>query len=168
MDLDREVQVVQAGAELERIAAVRNSAAQADPGRAAVCPAGRGRGAAPVADSADMRIVYPITALNVNRQWLDSNRDTARRLLQSVVDGTRAFRTDKELGIRALQHWFKVDDPALLEATYSYFSPMLPDYVLPAPVGIQRVIDEVHPDQLGGRRITADDLVDSSLAREIR
>jgi len=110
----------------------------------------------------------PVTALNVNRQWLETNRDTARRLLQSVVDGTRAFRTDKELGIRTLQHWFKVDDPALLEATYAYFSPMLPDYVLPAAEGIQRVIDEIPPDQLGGRRITADDLVDPSLARELR
>jgi hypothetical protein len=45
---------------------------------------------------------------------------------------------------------------------------MLPDYVLPAADGIQRVIDEIPPDQLGGRRITADDLVDPSLAREVR
>jgi ABC-type nitrate/sulfonate/bicarbonate transport system substrate-binding protein len=168
VDLDREVQVLQAGAQLERIAAVRNGAAQATLVEPPFAQQAASDGLRLVADSADMRIVYPITALNVNRQWLETEHDTARRLLQSVVDGTRAFRTDKELGIRTLQHWFKVDDPALLEATYAYFSPMLPDYVLPATEGIQRVIDEIPSEQLGGRRITADDLVDPSLAREIR
>ena len=104
----------------------------------------------------------------MNRQWVQANPDTARRILQSVVDGTRAFRADKELGIRTLRHWLKVDDLDALEATYEYFSRMLPDYVLPAPEGIQRVLDEIPPDQLAGRRIGPDDLVDASLAREIR
>jgi hypothetical protein len=104
----------------------------------------------------------------MNRSWLNAQRDTARRVLQSVVDGARAFRTDKELGIRTLRHWFQVEDPALLEATYAYFSRLLPDYVLPAPQGIQRVLDEIPPEQLAGRKIGPDDLVDSSLAREVQ
>ena len=168
VDLDREVQVVQAGGQLERIAAVRNGAAQATLVEPPFAQQAESEGLRLLADSADLRITYPVTALNMNRQWLKTHRDTARRMLQSVVDGTRAFRTDKELGIRTLRQWFKVDDPALLEATYAYFSPMMPDYVLPAPEGIQRVLAEIPPEQLAGRRVGPDDLVDSSLAGEVR
>ena len=79
---------------MERIAAVRNSAAQATLVEPPFAQQAAGEGLRLVADSADMRIVYPITALNVNRQWLETNRDTARRLLQSVVDGrARSART---------------------------------------------------------------------------
>jgi NitT/TauT family transport system substrate-binding protein len=168
VDLDREVRVVQAGGQLERVAAVRNGAAQATLVEPPFAPQAETEGLRLLADSSEMRIAYPITALVVNRQWLNARRDTARRALQSVVDGNRAFRTDKELGLRTVQRRFQVDDPALVEATYAYFSRMLPDYVLPAPEGIQRVLDEIPPEQLAGRPLAPSDPVDASLAREIR
>lgn len=168
VDLDREVQVVQAGGQTERVAAVRNGAAQATLVEPPFAQQAEREGLRLLSDSADLRLVYPVTGLAMNRQWLTNQRDTARRVLQSLVDGTRAFRVDRELGIRTLQRWLKVDDPAAVEATYDYFSRLMPDYVLPAPEGIQRVLEEVPPEQLAGRRISADDLVDAGLAREVR
>jgi ABC-type nitrate/sulfonate/bicarbonate transport system substrate-binding protein len=168
VDLDREVRVVQAGGQLERVAAVRNGAAQATLVEPPFAQQAESEGLRLVADSGQMQLVYPVTALVMNREWLRTRRDTARRVLQSVVDGTRAFKADKELGIRTLRRWFQVEDPALLEATYAYFSPLLPDYVLPAPEGIQRVLDEIPPEQLGGRNLGPQDLVDASLAREVK
>jgi NitT/TauT family transport system substrate-binding protein len=168
IDLDREVRVVQTGGQLERTAAVRNGAAQATLVEPPFAQQAEAEGLRLLADSADMRIVYPVTALVVNRQWMQGNRDVARRLLQSVVDGRRAFRADRELGVRTLRRWFQVDDAALLEATYFYFSQLTPDYVLPAPEGIQRVLDEIPPERLAERSIGVQDLVDASLAQQVQ
>ena len=63
----------------------------------------------------------------MNRDWLRTNRDTARRVVQSLQDAKRAFKADRELAIRTMQHWLDLDDPVLLDASHVYFSKILED-----------------------------------------
>jgi hypothetical protein len=101
-------------------------------------------------------------------EFLRGQRDVARRVLQSVVDGARAFRTDRERGVRTLRTWFKVDDDDLLAQTYTYFSKLMPTDVLPRAEGLEVAWDEIPADQREGRSFQPQDIVDASLAREVR
>ena len=87
---------------------------------------------------------------------------------QAVVEGARLFKSDRELGLRTLQRWLKLDDGALLADTYAYFARAMPDRLLPREEGLQLVIDEVAAQRPEARALRPTDLVDPSLAAEVR
>ncbi|HZU06240.1 MAG TPA: ABC transporter substrate-binding protein [Chloroflexota bacterium] len=171
VDPEREVVLLQVGAQPERVAALRNGAIQAtlvDPPFQILADRESLR---IIADTAELDLAYPHDVLAVNREWLRTRRDQARRVLQAVVDGARLFKSDRELGMRALQRWLKLDDPALLADTYAYFTRFtraMPDRLLPSEEGLQLVIEEVAAQRPEARALRPADLVDSSLVAEIR
>ncbi|HZS02939.1 MAG TPA: ABC transporter substrate-binding protein [Chloroflexota bacterium] len=168
LDLDHETRVIQVGGQPERVAALRSGAVQAtlvDPPFAELAER---EGLRVLADTAEMNVPYPLTALVMHGEFLRGQRDVARRVLQSVVDGSRAFRTDRALGVRTLRAWFKVDDEDLLAETYTYFSKLMPTDVLPRPEGLEVAWEELPAEQREGRSFQPQDIVDASLAREIR
>ncbi len=168
VDPERETTILQVGAQDERVAALKSGAIQAslvDPPFASIADK---EGLRVLLDTADLGIAYPQDSLVMSRGWLAGNRDTGRRILQSLADGNRAFRTDHDLGIRTLKRWLQLDDPAMLEETYAYFSRALPDDLLPRPEGIQLVIDEVAADHPEARSLRPEDLLDSTLASEVQ
>ncbi len=168
IDLDRETRVVQVGQQPERVAALRSGAVQATLVDPPFADLAEREGLRVLADTAETNVPYPLTALVMHGDFLRTKRDTARRVLQSVVDGNRTFRSDRELGIGTLRTWFKVDNEAILAQTYDYFSRMLPTEVLPRPEGLQVAFDEIPVEQRAGRSFQPQDAVDGSLAREIR
>jgi ABC-type nitrate/sulfonate/bicarbonate transport system substrate-binding protein len=168
LDPENDVRVLQIGQQPERLAAIRSGAVQAtivDPPFSVIAER---EGLRILADAAELGLAYPHSTLVMNREWLHTQRDTARRVLQSVVDGNRAFKTDHALGVRTLQRWLQLDDPALVEEAYAYFSRGVPDEVLPRPEGLQLIIDEAAAEQPAARDLRPDDLVDASLSRELR
>jgi ABC-type nitrate/sulfonate/bicarbonate transport system substrate-binding protein len=168
VDPEREITMLQVGAQAERVAALQNGAVQAtlvDPPFQALAERERLR---ILADTADLDLAYPLDVLAVNRGWLRSDRDQARRVLQSMVEGARLFKSDPELGKRTLQKWLKLEDSALLDDTYTYFTRAMPDRLLPREEGLQLVINEVAADKPEARALRPADLVDATLVAELR
>ncbi|HEY7066310.1 MAG TPA: ABC transporter substrate-binding protein [Chloroflexota bacterium] len=168
VDPERETTILQVGAQNERIAALQSGAIQAtlvDPPFSSIAEK---EGLRVLLDTTDLGIAYPQDVLVVSREWLASHRDTARRILQSVADGGKAFKSDRELGIRTIQKWLQLDDPALAEESYAYFARVLPDEILPRLEGLQLVIDEVAADHPEARNLRPEDLLDASVAREVK
>jgi NitT/TauT family transport system substrate-binding protein len=168
VDPEREVVIIQVGAQSERVAALQNGAIQAtlvDPPFQALADRESLR---IIADTAELDMAYPLDVLAVNREWLRTNRDQARRVLQAVVDGARLFKSDRELGTRTLERWLKLDDPTLLADTYAYFTRAMPDRLLPRDEGLQLVINEVAAEKPEARALRPADLLDASLVAEIR
>jgi NitT/TauT family transport system substrate-binding protein len=168
LDPENDVRVLQIGQQPERLAAIRSGGVQAtivDPPFSVIAER---QGLRVLADAADLGLAYPHSTLVMNREWLRTQRDTARRVLQSVVDGNRAFRSDRALGVRTLQRWLQLDDTALIEEAYAYFSRGVPDELLPRPEGLQLIIDEAATEQPAARDLRPDDLVDPTLSRELR
>jgi NitT/TauT family transport system substrate-binding protein len=60
------------------------------------------------------------------RKKLQERRDTIKRFLQAVAEGTHFYRTNKEESIPVIQKWLKVDDPAVARAAYEYYAPLTP------------------------------------------
>ena len=89
-------------------------------------------------------------------------------MLQSVVDGKRAFKADRELGVRVLRRWLQADYPAVLDDADAYFSRIVPDTVLPRAEGLQLILDEAALELPAARDVRPSDLVDPSLSRELR
>ena len=69
---------------------------------------------------------YASGAWLTQRKTLQERRDTIKRFLQAVAEGTHFYRTNKEESIRVIQKWLKVDDPAVAGAAYDYYAPLTP------------------------------------------
>jgi NitT/TauT family transport system substrate-binding protein len=168
VDPERDATILQVGAQNERVAALRSGAIQAtlvDPPFSSIAEK---EGLRVLLDTTELGLAYPQDVLVVNREWLGSNRDTARRILQGVADGGKTFKIDRALGIRTIKKWLQMDDPATLEETYAYFSRLVPDDILPRLEGIQFVIDEVAAEHPEARALRPEDLLDATVAREVK
>ena len=168
VDADREARVIQVGQPPERLAALRSGAIQATLVSPPIGSLPESENLRVLADSGELNLAYPTLALVVQRPWLDTHRDVARRVLASMVEGTRTFKDDQDLGMRTLRRWLDVDDPVLLDETYTYYRRTLPDHVLPRTEGLQVVIEEVAEERPEARGLRPEDLVDASLAAELR
>ncbi len=168
VDVDREATVIQIGQQPERLAALRSGAIQATLISPPFGAMAERDGLRLLADAGELGLPYPTNVLAMSRPWLASQRDVARRVVQGLVDGTRAYKADRELGIRTIQRWRQVDDPVLLEDTYLYFRRVIQDEVLPRPEGIRLVIDEIAADLPEARNLRPDEVVAPSLAREVQ
>jgi NitT/TauT family transport system substrate-binding protein len=168
LDPERDTTILQVGAQNERVAALRSRGIQAtlvDPPFGSIAEK---EGLRVLLDTTELGIAYPQDVVVVHRDWLASNRDTARRILQSLVDGRKAFKADRELGLRTIQKWLQLDDPATVEETYAYYARVLPDDILPRLEGLQFVIDEVAAEHPEARSLRPEDLLDVSIAREVK
>jgi NitT/TauT family transport system substrate-binding protein len=168
VDADREAQVIQVGQPPERLAALRSGAIQATLVSPPIGSLPESENLRVLADSGELNLAYPTLALVVQRPWLDTHRDVARRILGSIVEGTRTFKADPDLGMRTLRRWLDVDDPVLLDETYTYYRRALPDHALPRAEGLQVVIEEVAEERPEARTLRPEELIDPSLALELR
>jgi NitT/TauT family transport system substrate-binding protein len=165
---ERDLRILQVGAQTERLAALRSGAIQAtlvDPPFQVLAER---EGLRILLDTADLGLAYPQDVLVMSRQFVAARGDVARRTLQSVVDGARAFRQDRDLGLRTISRWLKLEDPALLDDTYAYFSRLMPVEVLPRADGLRLVIDEVAAENPAARQYRPEDLIDPSVARDVK
>jgi NitT/TauT family transport system substrate-binding protein len=165
---EAEVRMLQIGQPPERMAAMRSGVIQATLVEPPFSTIAEREGLRIVADVAEPSVPYPHSALVMSREWLKNNRDVARRVLQCVVEGNRAFRADRDLGLRTLRRWLHTDEQALLDETYGYFSRVVPTEPLPRAEGIQLIIEEAAAEQPTARNLRPEDLIDPSLARELR
>ncbi len=67
---------------------------------------------------------YVSGAWLTQRKRLQEHRDTMRRFLEAVAEGTHFYRTHKEESVPIIQKWLKVDNPAVAGAAYDYYAPI--------------------------------------------
>lgn len=168
VDPETGASILQVGAQRERLAALRGGGLNAtlvDPPFQTIAER---EGLRILVDTAELNVAYPQDVIAVSREWLRGQRDTARRMLAATVEGTRLFRDDRALGVQTLRQWLQMEDTVLLDESYTYFRKYLPAEPLPRLDGLQLVIDEVAITTPQARQVRPADLLDPSLAAELR
>jgi NitT/TauT family transport system substrate-binding protein len=85
------------------------------------------------------RIIH--TALASRRDYLAEQPETARRFVAAYAAAVRRAREDPATAQAALQKWLRIEDPALLEATYQAYVRLLKDPPVPTPESWQALLD---------------------------
>ena len=69
------------------------------------------------------KLNFPATGqlIVIPRAWLNANRDTAQRFVDSLVEAMAFARQNKPAAIASLKTGLKLDDPAALDGVYTYF-----------------------------------------------
>ena len=64
---------------------------------------------------------YPSTVIASTRSYVKSNPENSRRLIRALGEGLSIFKNNRQLGIRAIQKYSRLNDPEILEDTYNQF-----------------------------------------------
>jgi ABC-type nitrate/sulfonate/bicarbonate transport system substrate-binding protein len=119
-------------------------------------------------DMADVDIEFANVAVAVSRAYTKSERPVVLRFLKAYMEGTRAFLTNRELGIKALRKYAGSDDPEILAKTYDLFSSK---YIKKIPAlslkGVENTLAMIAERNPKAKNRKAEEFVDTSLMEEL-
>jgi len=64
---------------------------------------------------------YPSTVIASTRVYVKANPDNTRRMIRALGEGLNLFKANRQVGIRAIQKYARLNDPEILEDTYNQF-----------------------------------------------
>jgi NitT/TauT family transport system substrate-binding protein len=121
-------------------------------------------GAKDLVDLAKYDIAIAGSGINVERKWLEANRDTVARFVKATIDAYALLKTNKQVAFAAMAKWYKVTDPAQQEQMYAQVADM-PRKPYPAVEGIKQVLQVYDYRELRKRK--PEDFYDSSFVAEL-
>jgi ABC-type nitrate/sulfonate/bicarbonate transport system substrate-binding protein len=121
----------------------------------------------PLYDLAALKVPAVDAIVEVRRSWLGSNRATAQRFIDSLVQSMALMRQDKAVTETSLKKNMKLEDQTAIDAVYSFFVgsvfPALP-YLQPEQFSDVMPILVKQSEKLAGYDVNK--IIDSSLVKD--
>jgi NitT/TauT family transport system substrate-binding protein len=119
----------------------------------------------------DMDMDYQFTAAVTTRNFLTNNRNVVAGFLKGLTEASARARVDKE-GMQAQMvetlGLDPVKDAAITDYVYEeYFHNYLPEKFYPTETGVQVIIDAARPENPTARDLTAADIIDASIIKDL-
>lgn len=105
---------------------------------------------------------YPNTSLVVVRSFLEKQRSLVKNLLKAQIEAIHTIRTNKELTLRILRKYLKVNDSEAIDATYEFFSARMLEVPRAETEGLKNILAD-----LGAPQRSPSDFLDMTLLDEL-
>jgi NitT/TauT family transport system substrate-binding protein len=118
------------------------------------------RGFKPILDMTPMAIPYPATQGTARRAVLASKEEAIWRYTQALADAVALYKNDRELALRVIGDYTRMDDRESLETGYEVERAIMVSDLRPDLVAVQAVIDEASADDPRAKDTRPEDYVD--------
>jgi ABC-type nitrate/sulfonate/bicarbonate transport system substrate-binding protein len=168
LEPDKDVAIIQGGSGAERVAAFRGGRIAGFPSPPGVIHLAKGIPHRVIITTNDLtkRLPFPYVCVTTTRSYLASNRETVKRIVMALIEGTHFFKTRKEESKRLLAKYSKQNNEAFLEASYVGNEPIFERLPLVTRDGMDIQLKEAI-----GRRanvnLKLDDIIDDSVVLQI-
>lgn len=119
-------------------------------------------------DLADSGSDIATTTVAVSREYGKAHRDVVLSFLKAYIEGTHRLFTDKEVAIRALQKYARIQDKELLNNTYDLFTSK---YIKKVPTlsikGVENALALIAETNPEAKNRKAEEFVDTSFMEEL-
>jgi NitT/TauT family transport system substrate-binding protein len=105
---------------------------------------------------------YPNTSVIVARSFLEKQRSLVKNMLKAQIEAIHMIRTNRELTLRILKKYLKVNDPEAIDATYEFFSLRMLEPPRAETEGIKNILAD-----FGALQRSPNDFFDMSLLDEL-
>jgi hypothetical protein len=100
-------------------------------------------------------------------KFVGSNPEVAKNFLKSWLEGIKAFKTDKELSLKVLAKYPKINDRDVLEKSYEIYRPVYKK----VPYGDRRAVnfalEQMSKELPEAAKLNADDFIDNRIISEL-
>src|SRR5215468_3144007 len=111
---------------------------------------------------------FASVAVGSLRSYIKTNEEIVRRVMRSYVEAVYRFKTNKEIGLKVLQKYTRVQDPEILEATYTEYL----DYIESVPYvsrkGIEIILGELAEQEPKAQQAKPDDFLENRFLDELQ
>jgi len=110
---------------------------------------------------------YVSVAIGTTRAYIKANEDTVRRVVRAYAEAVQLFKANKQIGIRVLQKYTKVQDQEILEDAYNQFREYLenPPYV--SRKGMETILAELAEREPQAKQAKPEDFMDMRFMSEL-
>ena len=109
---------------------------------------------------------YPSTVIASTRAYVKSNPDTTRRMVRALGEGLNLFKASRQIGVRAIQKYARLNDPAVLEDTYNQFRDAFDAVPYVSRTGIASLLASMAEKDPKIRQLTYEDVADMRFVAE--
>jgi len=110
---------------------------------------------------------YPSTAISSTRTYVKGNPDNTRRVVRALGEALYLFKTNKQIGIRAIQKYVRLNDAEVLEDTYNQFSAAFDATPYVSRTGINTLIASLGEKDAKIRAMKFEDVADMRFVADL-
>jgi NitT/TauT family transport system substrate-binding protein len=122
LDPDKDVTILPVGSAAQRTAAMLSGAIDAGVSQPPDSLAVEAKGFHVLYDLASQKLPSANTSVVVTRSFLNANRAVVQRYVDSLVQGIKKMKADRQFGITVLKKYFKSTDDVAMGATYDFYA----------------------------------------------
>jgi NitT/TauT family transport system substrate-binding protein len=164
---DKDVTIVQAGGEGERLAALTAGAVDGAMLSGDLRFQAEKLGFHVVIDLSKLPIEYPNNGIVVRKDFIRTNRDTLKRFLKAWVEGTKIFKTDRAVSLKVLGKYLRTRDPEILAKSYEPYPPVFEKNPIARREGFAFALDRLAKDIPEAAKMNPDNFIDNSILLEL-
>jgi NitT/TauT family transport system substrate-binding protein len=121
-----------------------------------------------LANLGEMGVPYTSGSIVTTRSFIKSNPEMLRRVMRSLLEGIKIYKTDRGFSIKALEKYTRNRDQKVLTALWEEFGNGVIQRVPYAdPAGFKFVLDEVAVRRPEARKMNVDELIDNRFVKEL-
>jgi NitT/TauT family transport system substrate-binding protein len=164
---DKDVTILQTGGEATRFAALTSGAIDGAMLSGDKKVQAEKMGFHVAIDLSQLPIYYPVNGVIASKKFVASNRESVRNFLKSWVEGIKAFKTDKELSLKVLNKYLKLNDRDVLEKSYEIYRPVYKKLPYGDRRAVKFALDQMAKELPESAKLNADDFIDNSVLAEL-
>jgi NitT/TauT family transport system substrate-binding protein len=167
-NVDRDLKMLQMGADSSRVAALKAGTIQYTFLGAAATNNARAMGFRVLATAQQMAIPFPWTSVVVEESWLNKNRDLAYRYMKCATESIVALKRNRADSERIISKYMKINDPKLAATEFDFVSSLMPDYITPTLEGTKLILENFGKEYPDAPRRDPKEFVDSSIMEQLK
>ena len=164
---DKDVTILQTGGEATRFAALTSGAIDGAMLSGDKLVQAEKLGYHVTIDLRKLPIYYPVNGVISSKKFLASNRDVVRGFLRAWVEGIKAFKTDKDLSIKVLAKYLKINDREILEKSHEIYLPVYKKIPYGDRRAVRFALDQMSKELPEASKLDADNFIDNSILTEL-
>ena len=115
----------------------------------------------------DLKIAYAATTFNTRRSIIAKRGPVIGRFMRAMAETAKIMHTDKDLTFKILGKYLRIDDRALLDASYNVEIKALEPRLALKHEGIQSTLDEIAPTEPRAKTVKPQEMIDTRYLDEM-
>ena len=168
LDADKDVTILQLGGLPEILAAIQSGAIHGGALSSPALTKAKQLGFREIMDLGELGIRYPGTSYMTTETYIKSHRPLVIQFLKGVIESTHYLSRNKEVAVRVLKKYTKIDEAPVLEDTYQMFTHRYFRLVpTPSTEEVKTVLDQIKDKDPRARTTEYTRFIRLDLLREI-
>ena len=143
----KDVEIIQTGGVGEALAALKAESIQATVFSPPFSTEAVRAGMTELLDFSKSDIQFVNNSLVTTNKLVQQRPDVIRNVMKALIEGIWAFKKDREVGIKVLKKYTRIQDPSSLGETYDFYSRVLLDVPKTTESGLNNILQALSETQ---------------------